>query len=147
MSLADWLNHGFIVDHRTDRQEIRDLLAMVDRDLEESETGTHSPGWKLSIAYNAVVQAAKAALAATGYRDPKSNRSHHYYTIQSLRFTLNADAATLLKLEAVQKKRNTSEYERAGTVSEREAEDALNPAKTICKRVRARLQTEHPELM
>lgn len=102
---------------------------MVDRDLEESETGTHSPGWKLSIAYNAVVQAAKAALAVTGYRVPKSNRSHHYYTIQSLRFTLNADSATTLKLEAVQKKRNTSEYERAGTVSDREAKDALDLAK------------------
>ena len=147
MSLTDWLNHGFIVGHRTDRQEIRDLLVMVDRDLEESEVGTHSPGWKLSIAYNAVAQAAKAALAATGYRIPKSNRSHHYYTIQSLRFTLNADSVTILKLAAVQKKRNISEYERTGTVSDREAEDALDLAKTICERVRAWLEAEHPELI
>ena len=147
MSLTDWLNHGFIMENWTDRQEIRDLLAMADRDLEESETGTHSPGWKLSIAYNAVVQAAKAALAATGYRVPKSNRSHHYYTIQSLRFTLNADSATIVKLEAVQKKRNISEYDRAGTVSDREAEDALDLAKTICDRVRAWLEAKHPELI
>jgi len=147
MSLADWLDHGFTVEHRTSRQEIHELLALVDRDLHESETGTHSPEWKLSIAYNAVVQAAKAALAATGYRIPRSNRSHHYYTIQSLRFTLNADPATILKIEAVQKKRNVSEYERAGAVSNREAQDALDLAKTICKRVRDWLQTKHPELM
>lgn len=120
---------------------------MVDRDLQESEIGTHSPGWKLSIAYNAVAQAAKAALAATGYRIPRSNRSHHYYTIQSLRFTLEADPTTILKLEAVQKKRNVSEYKRAGAVSDREAQDALDLAKTICGRIQDWLQTEHSELM
>ena len=60
MSLADWLDHGFIVEHRTSRQEIHELLAMVDRDLHESETGTHSPEWKFSISYNAILQAALA---------------------------------------------------------------------------------------
>jgi hypothetical protein len=147
MSLADWLDHGFIVEHRTSQQEIQELLALVDRDLHESETGTHSPEWKLSIAYNAVIQAAKAALAATGYRIPRSNRSHHYHTIQSLRHTVGADSSLTLKVEAVQKKRNVSEYERAGAVSDREAQDALDLAKTVCKRVRDWLQTEHPELM
>ncbi len=147
MSLADWRDHGFIVEHRTSRQEIHDLLALVDRDLQESETATHSPEWKLSIAYNAVIQAAKAALAATGYRIPRSNRSHHYYIIQSLRHTIRADSSLILKLEAVYKKRNVSEYERAGAVSNREAQDALDLAKTVCKRVRNWLQTEHPELM
>jgi len=147
MSLNDWLGSGFITEHRTSRQEISELLALVDRDLHESETGTHSPEWKLSIAYNAILQAAKAALAATGYRVPKSNRSHHYHTIQSLQFTVKADRATILNLEAVQKKRNVSEYERAGTVSDREAHDALDLAKTVCKQVREWLQAKHRRLM
>lgn len=100
MSLTDWLVHGFIVEHQTSRQEIHELLALVERDLDENATGTHSPGWKLSISYNAVLQAAKAVLAATGYRVPKSNRSHHYYTLQSLRHTIGTDSSTILKLEA-----------------------------------------------
>ena len=146
MSLHDWLGSGFIAEHRTSRQEIHELLALVDRDLHESETGTHSPEWKLSIAYNAVLQAAKAALAATGYRVPKRG-NHHYYTIQSLRFTLKADQTTILKIEAVQKKWNTSDYERAGTVSDREGQDALDLAKTVCKQVQEWLQAKHRRLM
>jgi len=147
MSLSDWFDSGFIAEHRTSRQEISELLALVDRDLHESETGTHSPEWKLAIAYNAILQAAKAALAATGYRVPKSNRSHHYYTIQSLQFTLKADPTTILKIEAVQKKWNISDYERAGTVSDREAQDALELAKTVCKQVREWLRGKHRRLM
>jgi hypothetical protein len=123
------------------------LLALVERDLDESATGTHSPGWKLSIAYNAVLQAAKTVLAVTGYRVPKSNRSHHYYTLQSLRHTIGADASTILKLEAVQKKRNINDYEHAGAVSDREAQDALDIAKEIYKRILVWVQAEHPELM
>jgi len=146
MSLNDWLGSGFITEHRTSRQEIRELLALVDRDLHESETGTHSPEWKLAIAYNAILQAAKAALAATGYRVPKRG-NHHYYTIQSLRFTLKADPSTILKIDAVQKKRNVGEYERAGTVSDREAQDALDLAKTTCEQVREWLQARHRRLM
>lgn len=147
MSLTDWLLHGFIVQHQTSQQEIHELLALVERDLDESATGTHSPGWKLSIAYNAVLQATKAALAATGYRVPKSNRSHHYYTLQSLRHTIGVDSSTILKLETVQKKRNISDYEHAGAVSDREAQDALDIAKEIYKRIVVWLQVEHPELM
>jgi len=146
MSLSNWLSSGFILEHRTSRQEIRELLALVHRDLNESETGTHSPEWKLSIAYNAILQAAKAALAATGYRVPKRG-NHHYYTIQSLRFTLKADPLTILKIVAIQKKRNVGEYERAGTVSEREAQDALDLAKTVCEQVREWLQVKHRRLM
>ena len=147
MSLTDWLVHGFIVEHQTSRQEIHELLALVERDLDESATGTHSPGWKLSIAYNAVLQAAKAVLAATGYRVPKSNRSHHYYTLQSLRHTIGVDSSTILKLEVVQKKRSITDYEHAGAVSDREAQDALDLVKEVCKRVRVWLQAEHSELM
>ena len=146
MSLNDWLGSGFVLEHRTSRQEISELLALVDRDLYESEAGTHSPEWKLSIAYNAILQAAKAALAATGYRVPNRG-NHHHYTIQSLRFTLKADQTTILKIEAVKKKRNVGEYERAGTVSDREAQDALDLAKTVCKQVREWLRGKHRRLM
>lgn len=56
MNLSAWLRNGFIVEHRTSRQEIHELLAIVDRDLQENAAGTHRPEWRLSIAYNAVVQ-------------------------------------------------------------------------------------------
>lgn len=33
MSLSDWEQHGWLTRHTTSRTEIRDLLAVVDRDL------------------------------------------------------------------------------------------------------------------
>jgi hypothetical protein len=49
---------------QTSPQEIADLLAIVDRDLHNSQVDDLSPDWQLNIAYNAALQAAKAALAA-----------------------------------------------------------------------------------
>ena len=86
MSLADWERAGWLTSHSTSRQEIADLLAVVERDLADSAAEAVSPDWQLNIAYNAALQAAKTALAAAGYRASRQ-RSAHYRTIESLRLT------------------------------------------------------------
>jgi len=146
MSLSEWLRHRFVVPHETNHQEIADLLSIIHRDLKESESGTHCPEWKLSIAFNAALQAATAALAAAGYRVPKGG-SHHYYTLQSLRFTVGLDSEAVLKLETVKKKRDISDYTRAGAVSDQEALEVIALATEVCARVLRWLEAEHPDLM
>ena len=88
MSLHKWLGNGWVVTHQASPQEIVDLLAVADRDLKDSSTPGLSSDWRLNIAYNAALQAAIAALAASGYR--AARESHHYYTIQSLAYTIRA---------------------------------------------------------
>ena len=85
MSLQDWLRSGWLIEHQTSRQEISDLLGMADRDLAQCRTPHLSPDWQLNIAYNAALQAATAALAASGYRAARD--AHHYRVIQSLALT------------------------------------------------------------
>ena len=68
MPLADWSSKGWIRSHRTSPEEIQELLAIADRDLSDSASPGLSPDWRLSIAYNAALQLATAALAASGYR-------------------------------------------------------------------------------
>lgn len=98
MSLDDWLANGLLVEHRTSPQEIADLFAIiVKRDLRECQTGTHSPEWQLGIVYNAVLQAARAALAVGGYRVPQ-REGHHYYVLQSLAYTIELDTDTVRHL-------------------------------------------------
>ena len=42
MSLQSWLSNGWLVTHQTGPQEITDLLAVADRDLDEwSFSKTH----------------------------------------------------------------------------------------------------------
>jgi hypothetical protein len=48
MSLADWERNGWLGAHRTTAAEIRDLLAVVDRDLADSAAEGLSADWRLN---------------------------------------------------------------------------------------------------
>ncbi len=80
MSLQNWLNNGWLTKHRTSSQEITALLAVADRDLSDCRTSGLSQDWQLNIAYNAALQTATAALAASGYHAVRE--AHHYRVIQ-----------------------------------------------------------------
>lgn len=143
--MQDWLNNGWLIEQRTSRQEIAELLGVVDRDLADSQTPGLSPDWRLNIAYNATIQAATAALAAAGYR--AAREGHHYRVIQSLAHTIRTDSRLIAQLDAFRKKRNIGEYERAGRVSDREAQEILALAKRLRGLVDAWLRENHPRLL
>ncbi len=48
MSLQNWLNNGWLTEHRTSLQEITALLAVTDRDLSDCKTSGLSPDWQLN---------------------------------------------------------------------------------------------------
>lgn len=54
--------------HETSRAEIRDLRAIVTRDLADAAVGGLSADRKFATAYNAVLQLCKMVLACAGYR-------------------------------------------------------------------------------
>jgi HEPN domain-containing protein len=104
-----------------------------------------SPDWQLNIAYNAALQAATAALAASGYR--AAREAHHYRVIQSLAFTLKADPRLIAQLDKFRKKRNIGSYEQAGAVSEREAKEMFALARNLREEVEKWLRSNHPKLL
>jgi len=144
MSLHEWLKNGWLVEHQPSREEVADLLGVIERDLKDCQAPGLSPDWKLSIAYNAALQAATVALAAAGFRAERT--AHHYRVIQSLAFTIKADQSLINQLDHFRKRRNIIDYERAGMTSEKEAEEMLALARKIRDMVKERLRTEHPEL-
>lgn len=104
-----------------------------------------SADWRLAIAYNAALQVATAALAASGYC--ASREAHHFRTIQSLAFAIEADPALIAQLEAFRKKRNISDYERASAVSDQEAEEMVALAERFRKLFKDWLRVCHPNLV
>ena len=84
------------------------------------------------------------ALAASGYQAERTG--HHFRVLQSLEFTLGPDEAALRKLDFFRKKRNVSDYERSGAVSEAEVEEMHRLALQLRKQVVAWLRERHPEL-
>jgi len=145
MSLQDWLRNGWLIEHQTSGQEIADLLGVIDRDLADCRTAGLSPDWQLSIAYNGAVQVAVAGLAAEGYRPARE--SHHHRAIQSLQYTLKVEPAVIVQLDAFRKKRNISDYERAGSTSQQEAGEIVRLAQRLRIDLEAWLRAEHPELL
>lgn len=144
MSLESWLNDKLIVRHRPSAGEIAELLHICDRDLEKVEIVELGPDWRLSIAHNAGVQAAKAALAVVGYRARKEGQ--HYLLLQSLAFTIKTDPATVDQLNKFREKRNISDYERAGMVTEQEAEEMIALAKQLRDDVEQWIRARYPHL-
>ncbi len=145
MSLSDWERDGWLRKHQTSRNEIHDLLQVVERDLADSAAEGVSADWRMSIAYNAGLQLATVALAAAGYR--ASRDSHHYRVIHSLRETIGVDASVVATFDAFRKKRNITGYERIGLVSDADAEAMRALALRLREDVLACLRRDHPGLM
>jgi hypothetical protein len=142
-NLQAWHKFGWLKQHKTSRQEIADLLAVADRDLTASKTPNLHEDWRFNISYNAALQLASAALAAAGFQAERAN--HHYRLIESLGLTLGVDAATIRKFDTFRKKRNISDYERAGGISGLEADEMHQLAESLRVEVEAWIRENHPQ--
>ncbi len=145
MSLKNWRNNGWLTDHKTSPQEITDLLAVSERDLKDSSAPGLSPDWQLAIAYNAALQAATAALFASGYR--AGREAHHYRIIQSLAHTIQAKSDLINQLDKFRKKRNIGGYEAAGRISQQEADEMKKLAKDLYEQIVKWLHQNHANLI
>lgn len=145
MSLRDWLRNSWLVEHKSGAEEIAGLLAIVERDLANAKVAGLSDDWRFSIAYNAALQAATAALAAAGFR--AAREQHHYRTIQSLALTIGWSGGKVDRLDRFRKKRNITGYESAGVISKGEAKEMLELATELRGAVLAWLGKQHPKLL
>jgi len=145
MTLQTWLKNRWLTKHQRSPEEVADLLAIVDRDLEDASVDRLSPDWRLTIAYNAALQLATLALAAEGNR-PERLRAHER-AIQSLRLTIAADPRLVDTLDGVRRKRNLINYERAGTTSPSEANEVYRLATRLREDVVKWMVDRHPDLV
>jgi hypothetical protein len=143
VSLQQWLDNGWLRRHQTSRQEVGNLLAIVDRDLRDAR-GRISPDWRFGIAYNAALKLCTILLYAEGYRPEMTLQ--HFRTIQGMPEVLGAerkkDAAYL---DSCRTKRNTIEYTRVGEASETEAKELVEFCAQLKKDVLEWLRWKHPE--
>jgi hypothetical protein len=123
MSLNDWLKNDWLQPHQTSRQEIQNLLSIIRRDLKDSQLENLSLDWKYAICYNGALQCCTIALYCKGFK-PATGQSEHYRVIQSLPFTLGEKYIEIRDyLNSCRAKRNISDYDTAGTISEQEVKE------------------------
>ena len=145
MSLQDWLNEGRLRSHKTSQKEIEQLFAVFRRDMADAQAEALSTDRRFTTAYNAALMVARAALAASGYRT--SGEGNHYWTIQSLVLTMQLDDKTIKKFNKFRQKRNISDYEMIGMVSEQEMTEMIALAQELRDMVIEWLKKNHPELI
>ena len=145
MSLQQWQANGWLRPHSTNKRQISDLLAITDRDLADS-SGEISPDWQFGITYNAALKLCTILLYASGYRPEKSLA--HYRTLASLPLILGQKYATDSDyLDTCRAKRNTTEYDLAGMISQSEADELRAFTKELRTKVLDWLRHNHPELL
>ena len=133
MSLQSWLQNSWLVQHTTSPEEIKNLLAISDRDLLACQVKQLPADWRCTIAYN-----------AAGYRAARDN--HHYRVIQSLEFTTAPGRKFIDTLDGFRKKRNVSSYDLAGAVSDKESDEMLKLATGLRVDVEKWIRATRPEL-
>jgi len=145
MSLKQWEDNGRLKPHRTSRQEISNLLNIVERDLQDARREI-SADWRFGIAYNAALKLCRILLSAEGYRP--SHELQHYRTLAALPEILGeAKKADAKYLDDCRKKRNIVEYEYVGGASGPDADELIEFVKDLRDEVIAWLKRNHPELL
>ena len=145
MSLKKWADNGWLKKYVTNRDEIANLLAIVERDLKDAGEEELSADWRFGIAYNAALKLCNILLYARGYR--ASHGTHHYRPIAALPLILGEGKEKDSKyLEACRVKRNIVEYDYVGAVTEEEAIEIRGFADNFKKEVIIWLAAHYPEL-
>ena len=145
MSLPDYVRNGWLRRHEPTRDEIATLLALADRDLQQCRVTGLAPEWSFDIAYNAVLQCATAALAATGHQAERENK--HLRTLECLEFTVGLSSAEVAFFDLCRRMRHRSVYEQLGAISPAEAEELRARAADLRRRVEVRLRESRPDLL
>lgn len=117
-------------------REIEQLFQVAERDLKTANRILDTDlDWAYNIAYNAVLQAARALMLAQGYRPRGQNQ--HATVVEFARLTLGHEFQQQIVLfDQMRRKRNRLVYDVTGLVSRQEVRQALTFAQQIAVEMR-----------
>ena len=131
--------------HRTSREEIASLRAVVERDLRDAAVPGLSDDRRFATAYEAALQLARMAIACSGYR--VKGHGAHATTFEALRLSLGPEVRDLAAyLDACRRKRNLLEYDAAHVVTSSEADELVTQAGRFRDRVERWIAEHRPDL-
>lgn len=143
--MRDWHKFGWLRPHATSFAELRNLLAIADRDIADAEAADLSVDWKFGIAYNAALKLCTMLLYDAGFM-PEKNLAH-YRTLHSIQFTLGKKRKDDAEyLDVCRAKRNHVEYDYVGGASETDARELLDFARELREEVVRKLRPRYPQL-
>jgi len=132
MTLDNLEREGFIKKLPADRRKVKDALNLAKRDIDTARNLlTKDYDWAFSIAYNAMLQTIRALMFSKGYRPSGSNQH-----ISVVRFAeIFLDEEIVIVFDRMRRKRHSTIYDTAGTISRKEAENAVDMAKRLIQEI------------
>jgi hypothetical protein len=145
MSWKRWLAAGDIRAHKTSRQELENLRALIARDLADASIPGLSADRRFATAYSAALQAATIAVACSSYR-VSARAGHHAITFQAAQLAIGKTAATLTDyFEACRRKRNVIDYMHSSVATDTEATELQQKTNEFHQLVERWVATHHPQ--
>jgi hypothetical protein len=145
MTLETWHDKGRLATHNTSAAEIQQLWTIVRRDIADASAQNISTDRRFMAAYNAALQIATITLHCRGYR--ARSPGHHYTTFQVLPDVLGGEYEdTAAYFDTCRSKRNRSQYDRSGEISETEITELLEVVTQFRDDVCQWVMQEHPDL-
>ena len=128
MSLDSLMQGGYIKKLPISKNKVEDVLSLAKRDVTTAKSILdENSDWSFSIAYNAMLQSIRALMFSKGYRPTGANQH-----ITVVRFAeLFLDEEIVIIFDRMRRKRHSTVYDTAGTISKREAENAVNTAEKL----------------
>ena len=130
--IDDLRRQGLIKTVPVDQKKIHDARELALRDITTARTLLKSnQDWAYTIAYNAVLQAGRALMFSKGYRPDGANQH-----ISVVKFTgLYLDNNDIIIFDRMRRKRNSSVYDTAGSITESEAAFSVKQAGDLVKKI------------
>ena len=140
MNLSDLLKDDRIKKINPDLKQAAECLEAAERDLKVAEaTLKEDFDWAFSIAYNAMLQSARALMFAEGFAPTGEN--HHKTTVDYADAKLGTKMRNEIDLfDDMRKKRHAAVYGKTGVISEFEAKHAISTAKEFVGKIRERIR-------
>jgi len=127
MNLKDLLKQGKLRQHKTSEKEIENILAIARRDIKDAKVEDLSSDRRFACAYNAVLQLATIILYCSGYKP--EGTGHHFTVFQTMKKIMGNNYYKLADyFDSCRSKRNITDYDYVGTISDSEVEELIEEA-------------------
>jgi uncharacterized protein (UPF0332 family) len=130
--IDDLQRQGLIKMVPVDKKKIQDARDLALRDIATARTILeNNQDWAYTIAYNAVLQAGRALMFSHGYRPDGANQ--HVSVVKFVELYLDKNDSIMF--DRMRRKRNSSVYDTAGSISESEAVFAVKQAEDLVEKI------------
>lgn len=140
LSFDELERDGLIRRLPVDKNKVRDSFNLAQRDLKTSrKLLKEDADWAFSIAYNAILQAARALMFFRGFRP--HGKAQHISVIRFVEIARGKGATDMIvAFDRMRRKRHRAVYDTVGTVSSVEARNAIRRAGDFIKDVETDLK-------